>query len=302
MNENKNSDSPEKPPFATRATRTYESHAAPGAAMRTPQDEMSLSEKRHQSLPRATALKTSEGVLPLKSRGLLAGGGFLALLGLKNWRSFIGLGMAGVGSGLIYSGLKNNGVFEDDFKRRVLNTQLGEAQRLTASIVVERPVDEVFEAWSECSNLALCMKGIDAVERINSTQWHFKAGAPQSKFFVEWNAEVVEHIDNELLAWRTMPGSDINHEGVVEFHALPDGLSAEVHCTVVFLPPAGKLGEKLSEMTGDLGNRMLGEELERFKYFMEPHPAPALEEESLNRLTGALQPPTAEHSARRDLR
>lgn len=303
MSEHMNDESPNKQRGAARATRAYQSHEAPGAALRTPKGATTLSEKRSESLVRATPLESAEGLGAINSRGLLASGGFLALLGLKNWRSFIGLGVAGIGGGLIYSGLKNNGVFEPDFKRRVLNTQLGEPQSLSASIVVDRPVDEVYEAWFECSNLALCMESIAEVERMDANHWYFKAGAPKSKFFVEWAAEIVKSIDNELIAWRTVPGaSDINHEGVVEFYALPDGLSTEVHCKIVYLPPAGKLGQKLSEVAGDLSSRMLAGQLERFKYFMEPHPTPVLEDDAINPPAHALPSPALDHRIRTDLR
>src|SRR5690554_2045421 len=258
MNEKNSSASPNPRTSARSATRVYASNEAPGAALRVPpEDAMSPDQRRYQTLERPTQLPGGEGLLPLNSRGLLAGGGFLALLGLKHWRSFIGLGIAGVGGGLLYSGLKNNGVFEEDFKRRALNSGLGEAHQRTASVVVERPVDTVFEAWSECSNLALCMTTLDDVERLDETHWYFKASVPKTQFFVEWTAEVVEMNDNEAIAWRTMPGSDINHEGVVEFHALPDGLSTEVQCKIVFLPPGGKMGQRLAKLMGLMGNRML---------------------------------------------
>jgi|GEM_PF-1923020 len=303
MNEKNSSASPNPRTSARSATRVYASNEAPGAALRVPpEDAMSPDQRRYQTLERPTQLPGGEGLLPLNSRGLLAGGGFLALLGLKHWRSFIGLGIAGVGGGLLYSGLKNNGIFEDDFKRRALNTQLGKPQQRSASVVVERPVDTVFEAWSEFSNLALCMAVLDEVERIDDKHWYFKASPPRTKFFIEWRAEVVEMIDNEAIAWRTMPGSDINHEGLVEFHALPDGLSTEVRCKIVFLPPAGKLGQSLAKSMSKVGNRMLRKEMERFKYFMEPHPAPLITDDSTERPTSVLPTPAPDLHTRPDLR
>lgn len=305
MSEKPKNVSPEKrPSTSTSTTRAYASNEAPGAAMRVPTaDEMSLNQRRHQTLARPTTLQNGgENIFPLESTALLASGGFLALLGLKNWRSFVGLGIAGLGGGLLYSGLKNNGVFEDDFKRRALNSGLGEAQQRTASVVVERPVDTVFEAWSECSNLALCMTMLEEVERIDDAHWYFKTRLPKTQFFVEWTAEVVEMVDNEAIAWRTMPGSDINHEGVVEFHALPDGLSTEVRCKVVFLPPGGKLGQTLAESMSKMGNRMLRKEMERFKYFMEPHPAPLITDDSAERPTSMLPTPAPDLHTRPDLR
>lgn len=303
MSEKKNRPSPNPRSSAASATRVYASHEAPGAALRVPPaDTTDSDQRRYQILERPAPLRSGEGLLPLNSRGLLVGGGFLALLGLKHWRSFIGLGIAGVGGGLIYRGLENNGVFDADFKRRALNTRLGEAQQRSASVVVERPVDTVFEAWSELSNLALCMQGLDTVERIDEQRWHFKASLRNTRLGVEWRAEVVDMIDNEAIAWRTLPGSDINHEGVVEFHALPDGLSTEVRCKIVFLPPAGKLGETLARSMHKMGNRMLQKELEHFKYFMEPHPAPLLTDDSTERPSRVLPTPAPDLHTRPDLR
>lgn len=42
------------------------------------------------------------------------------------------------------------------------------------------------------------------------------AGVP-----IEWDTEVTARVPNEVIAWRTLPGSLVGHDGIVRFEATP---------------------------------------------------------------------------------
>jgi uncharacterized membrane protein len=277
--------SPKSAPPVHRRTRVYQSDESPGIEQR------SMTEYPHRPAG-PVERPSSEGLLPLQSPALLAGGGFLALLGLRHWRSFFGLGLAGVGGGLLYSGLKKNRVFDGDFKQRALNTMATGSTEVRASITVNRPVDEVFDTWSDLSNLARCMEHIDEVRRVGQDRWHWKARVPKTKTTLEWDAEVIDVIDNELLVWRSVSGSEINNEGMVQFHGLPGGQGTEVQAKFVYFPPAGKTGQALGGFLSGLTTKVVTQDLRNFKQFMETGEVSTIEGQSSGRQTPRLQDPS----------
>lgn len=250
--------------------RTYGSadRAAEGA-QNLPASERELQARRYASVPHPPQSQGSPGLLPLQSPGMLAGGGLLVYLGLKNWRSFFGLGLAGVGSGLIYSALKENRVFDPDIGRRLLNTMATKGSQIDARIVVARPVEEVWAGWRNFENLGACMEHIEAVRRIDDKLWHWIARVPRTDTLIQWDAEIIDEVENELLVWRTIAGSELNNEGMVEFIALPDGQNTEIHIKLVYFPPAGAVGQSIANLFGGLSGRFIENELRNFKSFIE---------------------------------
>lgn len=242
--------------------------AAPAPA-HVPGGQSQLQARRYATVDRPVRSQGSPGLFPLENPGVLVGGAILTLVGLKNWRSFLGLGLAGVGVGLIYSGLQKNRAFDPDLPTRLLNTMATEGSDVSASITIARPVADVWAAWRNLSNLAHCMSYIEAVQPIDQTRWHFIARAPKGDFTVQWDAEIIEEVENELLVWRSIEGSELNNEGMVEFIALPDGQRTEIRARIVYFPPAGKVGHALAELLKGLSTKFVEEDLRNFKQFVE---------------------------------
>jgi uncharacterized membrane protein len=85
----------------------------------------------------------------------------------------------------------------------------------------------------------------------------------------EWDAEITEERDNELIAWRSLEGSRLPNQGHVRFHHAPGGRGTEVHITLEYQPPLGKLGATAAKLFGQELNRQIEEDLRRFKSLME---------------------------------
>jgi len=72
-----------------------------------------------------------------------------------------------------------------------------------------------------------------------------------------------------LIAWRSLPGSEIDVEGSVEFRPAPGNRGTLVTASVRYLPPAGKLGNIVAKLFGKDPNFLMRQDLRRFKALVE---------------------------------
>ena len=84
---------------------------------------------------------------------------------------------------------------------------------------------------------------------------------------LSWDAEIVNDVPNELIAWRTVDNADVDHAGSVRFERT--GSATRVKVTMEYRPPAGKLGVGLAKLFGQEPQQMIESDLRRFKQLME---------------------------------
>src|SRR5437016_3207994 len=63
-----------------------------------------------------------------------------------------------------------------------------------------------------------------------------------------FEAELVRFERDKLLAWRTLPGSDLEHDGSVRFDEVAGG--TRVHIQLRYRPPGGIAGHALARLLG----------------------------------------------------
>jgi uncharacterized membrane protein len=140
--------------------------------------------------------------------------------------------------------------------------------RIKASITVRRPREELYSFWHNFMNLPRFMAHLHSVELQPDGRSHWRAAGPAG-WEVEWDAEVVTDRPNELIAWRTLPGTEIVHTGVVRFVEAPGDRGTEVHVEIEYAPPAGKAGSALAKLFGEEPELQVRDDLRRFKQVME---------------------------------
>ncbi len=74
---------------------------------------------------------------------------------------------------------------------------------------------------------------------------------------------------NELIAWRSLPGSEVDNAGSVHFRQTPNPRLTEVQVVLKYDPPAGKLGVVFSRLFGQDAEAQIREDLRSFKQYME---------------------------------
>src|SRR3954465_12098235 len=108
----------------------------------------------------------------------------------------------------------------------------------------------------------------DEVAVQSGSHSHWRVSAPFGKT-VEWDAEIVDDEPGRLLSWRSGEGADIANAGAVRFVTAPKDQGPEVHVSISYDVPGGKLGEALARWAGEDPHQQLDDDLRRFKQGME---------------------------------
>ena len=157
--------------------------------------------------------------------------------------------------------------FEDEFDSPVASVHRGEGIRVDRSVTINRPADELYRYWRNFENLPLFMENVDSVTLLDDFRSHWVVNGPAGVHF-EWDAEIHNEKENELIAWRSLDG-EVNHAGSVLFRPAPGGRSTEVRVELRYEPPAGAIGAAVAKLLGDDPAHQVGEDLRRFKDVME---------------------------------
>jgi uncharacterized membrane protein len=86
---------------------------------------------------------------------------------------------------------------------------------------------------------------------------------------VEWDAEVINEVENEVIAWRSLPGSDIISAGSVTFRSLRGGRGTQVNIQLQYASAADEPAARVAAFFGVEPSRLIREDLRRFKQLME---------------------------------
>lgn len=207
-------------------------------------------------------------------RALSVGAGLgLALKGLGRGKA-AGLLLTTIGAGLVWRGLTGRchtyAALGIDTSEHNSATTIPAQQgvKIERTIVVDRSPSELYQFWRRLDNLPQVMQHLKYVETIDSLHSHWKAeGALGAD--VEWDAEIINDREDELIAWRSLPGGDVDTAGSVRFRALEHGNGTEVTLSMKYNPPAGKLGARIASLLGEGLEDKLDEDLRRFKEVME---------------------------------
>jgi len=139
--------------------------------------------------------------------------------------------------------------------------------RVDESIVVNQPRMEVFNFWRRFENLARFMGHVYSVREIDSNTSHWIVKAPAGRK-TEWDAVIHNEIPGELIAWRTLPGAQVDHAGSVWFHDAPQG-GTEISVELQYNPPAGTLGAAFAAIWGEEPGMQIAKDLRRLKRILE---------------------------------
>lgn len=138
--------------------------------------------------------------------------------------------------------------------------------RVEAHVVIDRPASEVFAHWKNPQDLPLFMRHVERVDVIDGRRSHWVVRGPAGLRF-EWDAEVINMIEPELIAWRSLPGAEVATAGSVRFTDL--GTATRVTVVLQYDPPGGKAGAALAQILGEDPAADLREDLKRLKTLLE---------------------------------
>jgi uncharacterized membrane protein len=239
-----------------------------------------------------TSAPPADGVWSPTARAAIgAGGGLLTLFGLLRG-GFFGTLLALAGIGLAARGLTNL-----NFQRL---TGLGAGRRAIdfhKTINIDAPIDRVFNLWTEYENFPRFMSNVREVRDRGQNRSHWVVGGPLG-VPAEWDAVITRFEPNEMLAWKTVEGSTIEHAGIVRFEPSDTG-GTRVDLRLSYNPMLGAAAHAVAALFHSDPKVQMDEDLMRMKAFIETghQPGDAAERELVGARTAGRRTGNAEQEA-----
>ncbi|HEY0866983.1 MAG TPA: SRPBCC family protein [Fimbriimonas sp.] len=209
--------------------------------------------------------------------GAMVTGGMLLLSGLRRGGP-LGFLLKIAGVGLIYRGQQGYKKLYDAIGIDLPKEPTGVGPRnvrVESSVVVEQPRAELYRLWRNLENLPAFMSHLESVEVENDQRSIWTAKAPAGTI-VRWEAEIVNDIENELIAWQTLEGSGVDNAGSVHFEDAGEG-NTRIRVVLRYNPPGDMLGVWIARIFHNDPQRQIDDDLRRFKRIMELGNTPAID-------------------------
>jgi len=122
--------------------------------------------------------------------------------------------------------------------RRLSSATDNHILRLEKSINIGRPVEAVFDAWSDFELLPQYIDFVERVERFGRrSRWTVNIDGKRFR----WDAQITQVVRGQSIGWKSLSGP--RHTGRISFAPLGD--QTVVHVTMNYAPPLGKFGSML---------------------------------------------------------
>jgi uncharacterized membrane protein len=198
---------------------------------------------------------------PANTAALRVLGGMLALYGLTR-RGKLGSLFRTIGTGLLVGSAGRGGLGGSAFpavdRRRAVDIQ--------KTLHIDAPLEQVYAFWSNYENFPLFMSHVRAVEDLGAGRSRWSVSGPGG-VPIEWNAVLTQQGPNEVIAWRSEPGSMLENAGIIRFASTVRGTRVDLR--VCYHPPAGGAGQAVAELLGSDPRNKLNEDLGRMKALLE---------------------------------
>jgi uncharacterized membrane protein len=140
--------------------------------------------------------------------------------------------------------------------------------RMTRSVVVNRPPHDLYAFWRQFENFPHFMFHVQSVRSAGPGITHWVVNGPAGTT-VEWDARITSDVPNELIAWQSLEGSQIDNHGVVRFEPRPGGRGTIVRVDLLYQPPAGRVGKLVATLFNESPEQQIYDDLHRFKQVIE---------------------------------
>ena len=139
---------------------------------------------------------------------------------------------------------------------------------MARSVVINRAPDELYRFWHDFENFPRFMYHLESVRSNGARASHWVARGPAGTR-VEWDAEITADTPNELIAWRSLPGADVENSGIVQFEARPGGRGTIVRVEIEYRPPLGVAGSVVAKLFNASPEQQIYDDLHRMQQVIE---------------------------------
>jgi uncharacterized membrane protein len=221
----------------------------------------------------------SQNVNPVERLASIVAGTALGYFGIREalkHHSLPGAGLALGGAALIRHGITGYcDMYRSDSVKNTTPQRTGNATiayqqgvRVDRTTTINASREQVYAFWRNLENLPRFMKHVQCVRQVDDLHSHWIVEGPAGQK-IEWDAEIINEIPNELLAWRSLPGASVDNAGSVRFEHATAGRGTKVTVSLQYEPPAGQVGVVLAKLLGTDPEQEVDMELHRLKNIIE---------------------------------
>src|SRR5690606_17964999 len=88
--------------------------------------------------------------------------------------------------------------------------------KVEQTVTVNRSPEDLYARWRDLARLPEILRHVESVDELDTKRSRWKAEGPFGKS-LEWEAEIINDKPGEVIAWRSLPESDIETAGSVHF-------------------------------------------------------------------------------------
>jgi uncharacterized membrane protein len=199
------------------------------------------------------------------------------LLGRRIWPPSVRALVCAAGGALMLNGLRRQGLFGRALAlaggvviaRGVAGTSLWNRDRflqVQKTVHFDVPVEDVFRIWTHVESFPCFMAHIQTIQPTGEKQLQWTVLGPLN-IPVQWQAQITRIVDQQLIEWRSLPGSMVEIRGSVHFER--EGTGSRVNIMMSYCPPGGLLGHVAARLLGYDLKRDIDEDLIRLKSLLE---------------------------------
>jgi uncharacterized membrane protein len=204
----------------------------------------------------------------------IVGGGILAGYGIQRRQSLLDCSLLAIGGGLLYRGLTGHcpvygvlGVSSAEQHGPATSVAAGHGVKVEKAITILRSPEDLYRHWRQFDRLPEFMEHLQSVT-CEGDRSHWVVQGPAGIPF-EWDAEIIHDEENRLIAWRSLPGSQVDTAGSIHFQPAPGRRGTEIRVVLKYDPPTGKTGAVAAQLFGAAPGQQIERDLRRFKQLME---------------------------------
>jgi uncharacterized membrane protein len=153
-----------------------------------------------------------------------------------------------------------------------------EGVRVEYTVEIHCPAVDLYQFWRQVDQLPRILRHVESVEAVDEWHSHWVARGPLGPA-LEWDAEIINEHENELIAWQSVHGADLKNAGSVRFESVTEEITRMKVC-LELQPVGGMAALTLARLFGTDPQRELETDLERFRDFAERELTPS--SQSLN--------------------
>lgn len=252
------------------------------------QEEHRRSDAKHKHL------KNVDQVERWLSIGL---GTLIALLARRKRSRFSQILLSATGGGLVWRGVVGHCpiyqslAVDSQQVRHAAGKLFAEPEPIHVhkTLLIRRPLDEVYAFCSLPANLQLVVRSAERVERLADgyQRWYLRG---RGGFRFSCDIEITEDQENNhLISWRSRPNAPLNVQGFLSCKKGRDSKETEVRASLSCDPPLGVIGNLAARSTLPIAEQLVAESLRRLRQILEAKELPTIEGQTSGRAASKSQ-------------